>query len=422
MPGYVVATTLTLASVALVLLMMTNPAAAQTESAAADFYGAQCAACHGAGGEGGGGPSLQTSVLSVEEITTVIAEGAAGMPGFADALDDESLEALTTYVAGFQDSAQAPTTTLPAATGGAVYSAECAGCHGASGGGGIATSLYSLPYTVDDVAAIVRNGVQGMPGFAGRLNAEQIELVAGFVVDLEPSAVPVTTQPPAPEPAAAFGANCAACHGANGEGGIGPALSETTLTRPEIVAIAQDGAIHGPVAELDAALISAAAEHIAGFGDAASPEPPDTAATSEGAELYVQACAACHGEDGSGGIAMSILDNRLDDASLIEIIAQGRGAMPGLATTLTPDQMEQVAAFVAELWGVAGAVDPPPETTTATNSDGDTAADAPLAEVDTGPSFWGPLLATLATFAGVTGLLSINRRRMRSMDEQEAAR
>lgn len=65
-------------------------------------YGNYCAACHGAEGEGGGGPALVNSNV-VEGRSAVIYQilfGAMdhGMPAFASTLSDQQIAAVSTYI------------------------------------------------------------------------------------------------------------------------------------------------------------------------------------------------------------------------------------------------------------------------------------------------------------------------------------
>lgn len=65
-------------------------------------YGNYCAACHGAEGEGGGGPALADSSF-VESRSAVIYQvlfGAMdhGMPAFASTLSDQQIAAVSTYI------------------------------------------------------------------------------------------------------------------------------------------------------------------------------------------------------------------------------------------------------------------------------------------------------------------------------------
>lgn len=54
-----------------------------------------------------------------------------------------------------------------------------------------------------------------------------------------------------------------------------------------------------------------------------------------GAELYVQYCSSCHGQDGTGGADAPGVVNHLDDSDekLVDIIINGFGRMAGIAVT-----------------------------------------------------------------------------------------
>ncbi len=76
------------------------------------------------------------------------------------------------------------------ATGAKVFSANCAACHNA--GGNVVNAAKNLKidtlkqYSMDSKEAIVAqvtNGKNAMPAFKGRLNADQIESVAAYVLD-----------------------------------------------------------------------------------------------------------------------------------------------------------------------------------------------------------------------------------------------
>lgn len=69
--------------------------------------------------------------------------------------------------------------------GGAVYGARCAGCHGGDGSGGIGPKLNEgrvVARFADpaDQIAVVTDGRGGMPGFGGRLSAEEIAAVVDY--------------------------------------------------------------------------------------------------------------------------------------------------------------------------------------------------------------------------------------------------
>jgi mono/diheme cytochrome c family protein len=268
--------------------------------------------------------------MSLDEVAAVIANGAGGMPGFAGSLDGDALDSLSSFVVAFRTSTPSPTAAAPRTSGSDIYAAECAGCHGPSGEGVVAAPLHSMPYTTEDIAAIISNGVKNMPGFADHLSAEEIAEVAAFVFDFESGTTPPVDQPDV-----------------TGEG-----------TQPQTVGIE----------------------------------------ASARADLYRLTCAACHGVDGSGGIASSLVGASLDEEALIEIIATREGVMPGFESSLSSDQIDEIAVFVVGLGGGTASGEPTTSPgdgapATAQPSDGssaDVAGKDANEDVGTGPSRWGP--------------------------------
>ncbi len=88
---------------ALALLGAVLPALAEEDAAVRALYAAHCAVCHGGDRLGGTGPALLPSNLGrlrPEQAREVIARGreATQMPGFAQLLSGEEIEALTRYI------------------------------------------------------------------------------------------------------------------------------------------------------------------------------------------------------------------------------------------------------------------------------------------------------------------------------------
>jgi mono/diheme cytochrome c family protein len=79
---------------------------------------------------------------------------------------------------------------------------------------------------------------------------------------------------------------------------------------------------------------------------------PGTAApgnADNGATVYTTACAACHGEQGEGGHGGGpTLQAQRNATVVLQVVAEGRNAMPALGATLTSEQIRDVAAYVAE--------------------------------------------------------------------------
>jgi len=83
-------------------------------------------------------------------------------------------------------------------------------------------------------------------------------------------------------------------------------------------------------------------------------------ALGDGAVLFTQNCAPCHGKDGSGntsvGRSMKAKDLRsaevqkLTDAEITKIIADGKGNMPSFKARFKP---EDIAALVKHIRAIA---------------------------------------------------------------------
>lgn len=78
---------------------------------------------------------------------------------------------------------------------------------------------------------------------------------------------------------------------------------------------------------------------------------PTTAKESsiDGASVYSNFCARCHGSDGTSGKAPNLAKTDLDKAGLIDIITKGHGHMPAFEEKLSTKEIGAVASFVAGL-------------------------------------------------------------------------
>jgi len=73
---------------------------------------------------------------------------------------------------------------------------------------------------------------------------------------------------------------------------------------------------------------------------------PDLAA---GEQVFRSACVACHGEDGKGGHGGGIsLLNASNYDLVVNVVSQGRNNMPALGALFTPEQLRNVAGYVAQ--------------------------------------------------------------------------
>ncbi len=80
---------------------------------------------------------------------------------------------------------------------------------------------------------------------------------------------------------------------------------------------------------------------------------PDVVAAAggvDGAALFGQRCAGCHGGDGSGGIgprlaAGRVVANYPDPQDQIAVVTNGRGGMPAFAERLSPEEIAAVVDY-----------------------------------------------------------------------------
>ncbi len=77
-------------------------------------------------------------------------------------------------------------------------------------------------------------------------------------------------------------------------------------------------------------------------------ETEGTADPAAGKTVYATACVFCHGEQGEGGHGGGkALTAAVNADLIIQIVSEGRNAMPPLGTTLSPAEIRDVAAYVA---------------------------------------------------------------------------
>jgi cytochrome c oxidase cbb3-type subunit 3 len=176
-----------------------------------------------------------------------------------------------------------------------------------------------------------------------------------------------------------YARNCSGCHGPNGKGGAAIGLGD-----PVYLAIADDTAIRRVTANgVPGTSMPAFAQHAGGMltddqvnvitsgirawakpdalGDAHPPPyvAPSPGDPKRGAAAYAVYCASCHGADGRGGRASSIVDGSylalVSDQSLRTTVIAGRpeigapdwrGNVPGKA--MSPEDVADVVAWLAE--------------------------------------------------------------------------
>ncbi|MBI3961974.1 MAG: c-type cytochrome [Deinococcus sp.] len=348
-----------------------------------DLFRANCTACHGPEGEGTPGlaPPLNAQgfleVAGDRVIHDLIANGKAGtaMPAWAEdnggPLREVDIAALVAFIRSWQPTAPeipSQTTGGSPARGSRLYAATCVVCHGPNGEGNIGPALNSPQFLESRndqyIRSVITEGVlsKGMPTWGVVLTADQITDLVAFIRGWQAAATPALPAKPLIDVAAVFAANCQVCHGANGQGGFGPALARPelldTLTDAAITATITDGRPGTPMRSWQDALsaeeIAALVELLRGWQRAAAARTDTAAALSSAAAIFAARCAACHGPGGSGGFATDLRRPEYLAATTAEelaaVIATGRPgtAMPAWQGRLSP---EEIAALVAYLRG-----------------------------------------------------------------------
>lgn len=163
-----------------------------------------------------------------------------------------------------------------------------------------------------------------------------------------------------------YQANCASCHGEQGEGVDAPALNNLALLRDTPDATLFDLAANGvPGTEMPAwsqarggPFTDEEIRQIVAFIRSWEPTAPDLGEhrmrvdAKRGARIYASTCAVCHGENGQGGMAPALNDparlQQFDNEWYAETIAKGRPAkgMPVWGTVLSPQQIGDLVALI----------------------------------------------------------------------------
>lgn len=155
--------------------------------------------------------------------------------------------------------------------------------------------------------------------------------------------------------------NCAQCHGSDARGSKGfPNLTDTDWLHggehAQIVETITNGRV-GNMPPMAAAVGSAEdVRNLAHYVLSLSGSPHDSLRAASGKPKFA-ACAACHGADAKGNVAIGA-PNLTDDiwlhgwgeAAIVSIVTQGKvNAMPAQSAKLTEPQIQVLAAYVAGL-------------------------------------------------------------------------
>jgi len=315
---------------------------------AGGLYLQQCGPCHGAAGEGGVGPSLQTSTLSEADSQAIIRDGSLVMPAFGPTLAPEQIEGLVSFVATLVDDS------APPVDGAAVYAERCASCHGSEGEGGAGPSLQASTTSLADQVAIIGDGRGGMPAYGSVLSAAELDAVAAVSAGWQR----VPPEDPIARGAQVYADSCSECHGVDGVGGIGPNLRSTALARDDLIAAVVEG--KGTMPSFGGQITAGDVEAVVTFlEDLAEPaDPTEPSLVAQGAELFASNCSRCHGPDASGGVGPALKNSPLTDVEMVSVISNGRGTMPAFSEILTSASTTALVAYVESTRAAGGGSDP----------------------------------------------------------------
>lgn len=266
------------------------------------------------------------------------------------------------------------------AAGEDLYTANCTGCHGQRGEGGIGPALNSkeLMESVSDAQffSLIRTGVPGtgMPAwgqvFGGPLTDEEVRQVVAFLGSLEPAAAEAFASERAPDPARGaevFESVCFACHGSQGRGtDRAPAINDPERLKAFPDDWYRETIIQGRPSRgmptwgtvLSPAVIDDLVALIGAWRRGETVPLPGASATRsaepDGMALYAAQCSACHGEEGEGGIGPQLRPNDFvaeqSDESLTAFLLEGRSgtAMAGFEGRLAEAELEALVGVLRE--------------------------------------------------------------------------
>ena len=245
------------------------------------LYDQNCAACHGAAGEGGG--VWPGSIVAYEPIEPIVANGRGDMPAMALATEDVAL--IQQYLLDLAPQPPADGTTVEPMGGQQLYERYCGTCHGADATGGVKWSGSIAGYTpIDEIVTQGRGTMEPVP-----VAAEELVAIQEYLLTLGPD---ITTL----SGVEVYELRCATCHGDEGQG-----TTEGFQLRYQADAyskwVIRNGRASSDFASDMPAFPELSDEQVdemlAWLSSFPKPE------TGEG--LYAQYCANCHGAGGSDG-------------------------------------------------------------------------------------------------------------------------
>ncbi len=323
----------------------TTTTAAPAGTSASSLFASTCSACHTKA-------NITDRGLTSSQLVTVMTSGI--MTAQASSLSSSQIQAVASYLAASGSSTGETTTTTAAPAGASassLFASTCSACHSKA-------NIADRGLTSQELATVMTSGI--MASQASSLSSDQIQAVASYLTTTDTGDTTtdatatddgaVTAYVASPEAAGLYDANCAACHGTAGEGGVGPSLKDTAYNFDATIAVISNGV--GSMPGFSSGLTEDQIKDIAAYSVGLQGATTAALPTGEGADIYAASCAACHGAKGEGASAMPI-NVPFDNDQLMEIIRVGIGDMPGFATTLSDEQVTALAEYVHALAAMA---------------------------------------------------------------------
>lgn len=257
----------------------------------------------------------------------------------------------------------------PVEDGKRLFKAECASCHGEKGERIPIAPLDSVEFLNSrgdaTLLAVIADGKGVMPAFGkergGPFDETQVRAVLAY---LSVTSGRSSSSTAADEGRQVYLESCTRCHGEKGDRIPAAPLNAKGFldnrTDSEMVRVIADGKglMPGWSKSRGGALadeqIRAIVSYLRYNVDAATAQR-----AREGRELYVGNCLACHGERGDrvpgSSLASSAYLSGLGDGTLISVVSEGKGVMPGFGRAKGgPFGIPETAALLAYLKSWAG--------------------------------------------------------------------